>query len=229
MNIVFTDGRHLIATRCRTNLSDGNPSLFYCIGSGSLSTGTKGANGVVIASEPLTSDEKWTMIPVNSMVSVPYIEGDVTLVTEVNIRPLIVDDITLPLTPKEVSQVVQKVEEGAALFVQEVEQTLATLEVIPDEPVLLAQVLEDSIASQLTLLEHEVEAEQIAMISSPRAAAVAEEIFEEPNEVMRKMAIMDETYMKLAAEIILDSASLLIMPSTLSLEDRVASIGVVSA
>jgi hypothetical protein len=96
MNIVLTDGRHMVATRCRTDLAESNPSLYYCIGTGGFSA-TKGEGGICIASEPMTNDSKWTMIPPNTLVSIPFVESDPTLVKEVNMRPMIVDDAALPL------------------------------------------------------------------------------------------------------------------------------------
>lgn len=100
MNIIFTDGRHVVATRCRTNLEEDNPSLFYCVNSGSYDINSKIENenginkSICISSEPMSSDPNWTMLPCNHMITVPCVEGeDVTLVKDFFIRPMNVDNI----------------------------------------------------------------------------------------------------------------------------------------
>jgi hypothetical protein len=100
MNIILTDGRHLVASRCRTLLTDENPSLFYCVGSGAYDKKSSvEANSICISSEPMSSDSKWTMIPCNHLLVVPCVEGDITAVNEVSMRPLVVDCISTPLVP----------------------------------------------------------------------------------------------------------------------------------
>lgn len=95
MNIILTDGRHLIATRCRTDLDDENPSLFYCVGSGAYDAKAASSddNSICISSEPMSTDPRWTSLPRNHMITVPFVEGDITAVKEVLMRPLVVEHI----------------------------------------------------------------------------------------------------------------------------------------
>ena len=68
MNFAVSDGRHLVATRCRNHADEPPPSLFYCLGEGcgeacgSAAAGTPdnpiAPGSVAISSEPLTKCPK---------------------------------------------------------------------------------------------------------------------------------------------------------------------------
>ena len=93
LNFAVTDGRHVIATRCRNQTGETPPSLFYCLGE---DCGGCGGNqgSVIISSEPLTRDEgKWALVPSNHMIVVPFEDTRPNFVSSVIIRPLVVDDI----------------------------------------------------------------------------------------------------------------------------------------
>jgi glutamine amidotransferase len=165
MNIVLTDGRHMVATRCRTTLADGNPSLYYCVGTGGFNTGTKGEGGICIASEPMTDSANWIEIPCNTLVSIPYVQGDARLVEEVNMRPLIIEDAGLPLPLPEAVVVQPEVVVPAAAVVvvsvaaEEVSNTpVPTMEMMKLQPELyeVSLPIPDSLAleAEVTSLDY---------------------------------------------------------------------------
>ena len=95
LNFAVTDGRHVIATRCRNQTGETPPSLFYCLGEDCGGCGGR-PGSVIISSEPLTRDEgKWALVPSNHMIVVPFDDDRPEHVASVIIRPLNIDDISL--------------------------------------------------------------------------------------------------------------------------------------
>ena len=93
MNFAVTDGRHVLATRCRNKVSETPPSLFYCLGTDCSGCGGR-LGSVIISSEPLTKQEgKWALVPSNHMLVIPFDARKPDQVTNVLMRPLEIDEI----------------------------------------------------------------------------------------------------------------------------------------
>lgn len=103
LNFAVTDGRHIVATRCRNDRTEAPPSLFYCLGGqeyweSACDKARQSPGAICISSEPLTRCKgKWSLVPNNHMIVVPFDENDPTRVRDVVIRPIDIDDIKEPL------------------------------------------------------------------------------------------------------------------------------------
>jgi len=84
MNFAVSDGKHIIATRFRNDLTSLPPSLYYCVGTNKRvivdeagqmffeDSVNEGGNFCIVSSEPLSSDEKmWKVFPQNQMILIP--------------------------------------------------------------------------------------------------------------------------------------------------------------
>jgi hypothetical protein len=106
-NFAVTNGKHLVCTRYRNDPDDEPPSLYFALGFGSLQIDSNGivhnipcarssadceSQVLCVASEPLSNEQSWRVVPPNSMLVASFGTGS-------TIRNCYLEDLGFPEGP----------------------------------------------------------------------------------------------------------------------------------